>query len=113
MGPGGVSEGGLSERLRVGEAAKPAYTGKKRVGRPKSASLNGDALTASLPVGETRAKVGGRPPELSQIEADIDRLLFRVMSLGGMEDIEDSLRAPAACSTRPSEKADERSCAEA
>jgi hypothetical protein len=93
MGLAGNLKGGRPRRSEPAEAAKPAYTGKKRGRKPKSASLNGHASTASAPpVGGTRAKVGGRPAQLSQIEADIDRLLFRVMGLGGMEDIEDSLR---------------------
>ncbi len=62
------------------------YTGKKRGRKPKSEVFN-----ASSGV-ERRGTSGRRSGQLSQIEAEIDRLLFRVMDLGGLETIEDSLR---------------------
>ena len=93
MGLAGNLKGGRPRRSESAEAAKPAYTGKKRGRKPKSASLNGHESTGDArSFGEPRAKVGGRHAQMSQIEADIDRLLFRVMSLGGLENIEDSLR---------------------
>lgn len=88
MGLAGNIKGGRpkgSGAVGVGIAAKP-YTGKKRGRKPKSASLNGQHPDA------TRAKASGRPGQLTQLEADIDRLLFRVMDLGDLEPIEDSLR---------------------
>ncbi len=62
------------------------YTGKKRGRKPKS-----EGFYASAAV-ERRGTSGRRSGQLSQIEAEIDRLLFRVMDLGGLETIEDSLR---------------------
>lgn len=93
MGLAGNLKGGRPKRSESAGAEKAPYTGKKRGRPPKSASLNGhEAAENGRTAGESRAKVGGRPSQMSQIEADIDRLLFRVMSLGGLENIEDSLR---------------------
>lgn len=85
MGLAGNIKGGRPKRSETGAAEPRPYTGKKRGRKPKSASLNGQSTAGT-------ARTGGRPSQLSEIEADIDRLLFRVMNLGGLEDIEDSLR---------------------
>jgi hypothetical protein len=93
MGLTGNIKGGRPKKSETAGAPKPAYTGKKRGRKPKSAGVvvaaaSGDGQSLAGP----RGKATGRPTQLSQIEAEIDRLLFRVMSLGGMENIEDSLR---------------------
>jgi hypothetical protein len=93
MGLSGNLRGGRPSRSESAGAEKAPYTGKKRGRKPKSAILNGhESAGDGRSFGEPRARVGGRPAQLSQLEADIDRLLFRVMSLGGLENIEDSLR---------------------
>jgi hypothetical protein len=93
MGLAGNLKGGRPKRSDSAGGTKAPYTGKKRGRKPKSASVNGHASTGdSRPFGASKARVGGRSVQLSQIEADLDRLLFRVMSLGGLENIEDSLR---------------------
>ena len=43
-------------------------------------------------VEEPRAKAGSRHNQLAALEADIDVLLFKVMNLGGLEEIENGLR---------------------
>jgi hypothetical protein len=92
---------GLAGNLRTGRpkrsdsagAEKPPYTGKKRGRKPKSASANRhEEIGNGMSLGGPKSKSGRHPAQLSQIEADIDRLLFRVMALGGLENIEDSLR---------------------
>jgi hypothetical protein len=92
------SEMGLAGNLRSGRpkgsttkatAGKPKYTGKKRGRKPKSAQL---APSNGRSVEEPRAKSGGRHNQLAALEADIDVLLFKVMNLGGLEEIENSLR---------------------
>jgi hypothetical protein len=95
------SELGLTGNLRGNRpkgsateaAAKPKYTGKKRGRKPKSevptitvASGNG------MPVAEPRAKSGSRTSQLTSLETDLDVLLFKVMNLGGLEEIENNLR---------------------
>ncbi len=93
MGLTGNIKGGRPKKSESSGAPKPAYTGKKRGRKPKSASIGVQAVSGNgRSLDTTQPKAGARPAQLSQIEADIDRLLFRVMTLGGMEDIEDSLR---------------------
>ena len=84
MGLAGNIKGGRPKGSGTG-AAKATYTGKKRGRKPKSESVNGHAAAG-------RSKSGRRSGELSQIEAEIDRLLFRVMDIGGLENLEGSLR---------------------
>ncbi len=96
------SELGLAGNLKGGRppkeaasavAEKPPYTGKKRGRKPKSAYANGHQTGGNgVPLEATRKTGGGRQAQLSEFEAEIDRLLFRIMVLGGLEDIEESLR---------------------
>lgn len=92
LGLTGNIKGGRPKKSESAGASKPAYTGKKRGRKPRSAGLDVHAAGNGRPSNGVKSKTGGRSAQLSQIEADIDRLLFRVMSLGGMEGIEDSLR---------------------
>jgi hypothetical protein len=93
MGLAGNLKGGRPKGSGSAASAKPAYTGKKRGRKPKSAGVNGHpAPSNGGAYGASRPKTGGRQTQLTQIEADLDRLLFRVMHIGGLEDIEDSLR---------------------
>lgn len=85
LGLAGNIKGGRPRGSGTG-AATSTYTGQKRGRKPQSESNNGPAA------GEGRATSGRRTSQLAQIEAEIDRLLFRVMDLGGLENIEDSLR---------------------
>ncbi len=90
---GNITRGGRPKGSASGDAEARPYTGKRRGRKPKSAGLNGhEALGDGRSIEGPRATAGGRSAQLTQIEADIDRLLFRVMDLGGLEDIEDSLR---------------------
>lgn len=93
MGLAGNLKGGRPKKSESAVTEKKPYTGKKRGRKPKSASLNGhEATVDARSTGAPRVRAAGRPAQITQIEADIDRLLFRVMHLGGLEDIEDSLR---------------------
>jgi hypothetical protein len=93
MGLTGNIKGGRPKRSESATAEKRPYTGKKRGRKPKSAALNGrEATDNGRSIGEPRGRAGGRSAQLSQIEAEIDRLLFRVMNLGNLADVEDSLR---------------------
>lgn len=77
---------GLTGNLRkkrkpVAEASvKPPYTGKKRGRKPKIQTDAAAAPTAS------NAKL------LTEIEADLDRLLFKVMNRGGLPEVEEAIR---------------------
>jgi hypothetical protein len=81
---------------------KAAYTGKKRGRKPKSTSNGTMVHTAPHSNGrkpeqpaikiELRGKTSRDHESLEELEADIDRLLFKVMGLGGLSAIEESLR---------------------
>lgn len=87
---GGRPKGSTSKATATAE--KPAYTGKKRGRKPKSAHANGHlAGSNGVPV-EPARRSGSRQTQLAEVETEIDRLLFRVMFLGGLEEIEESLR---------------------
>ncbi len=73
-------------------AEKPPYTGKKRGRKPKSAHANGHHAAGNGVSLEPARRSGGRQVHLTEIETEIDRLLFRVMTLGGLEEVEESLR---------------------
>lgn len=79
---------GLTGNLRGKKATgeKKSYTGKKRGRKPKG-------LTAQPNDGfETHGFMSARKPRLNELEADIDRLVFKVMGIGDLPEIEDSLR---------------------
>jgi hypothetical protein len=89
MGLAGNLRGGRPKGSTKATAGKPKYTGKKRGRKPKSAQA---APSNGRSVEEPRAKSGGRHNQLAALEADIDHLLFKVMNLGGLDEIENSLR---------------------
>ena len=89
MGLAGNLRGGRPKGSRTATSEKPKYTGKKRGRKPKSAQV---APSNGRTVEEPRATKGGRHNQLVALEADIDHLLFKVMNLGGLEEIENSLR---------------------
>jgi hypothetical protein len=91
------SELGLAGNLRVGPGqtkavatSKPASRDKKKSGgkaKGKSRAANVDTTKA-----EGSGRRMPRTQALVQVEAEIDRLLFLVMKIGGLTDVEDSLR---------------------
>jgi hypothetical protein len=93
LGLTGNLRGGRPKRAEAAAAEKPKYTGKKRGRKPKSAQpVSTAAPSNGKPAVETRAKSGSRNTQLTSLEADIDVLLFKVMNLGGLDEIETSLR---------------------
>jgi len=81
---------------------KAPYTGKKRGRKPKNLATAGFVLSPSYGNGrkteqtaepvEPRGKAKIHFGSLEEVEADIDRLIFKVMALGGMSAVEDTLR---------------------
>jgi hypothetical protein len=77
-------------------------SGKKRGSKPKRNSTKSTLLAASRSNGnrapqpalktENRSKIGRYHGSIEELEEDIDRLLFKVMRLGGLPAIEESLR---------------------
>ncbi len=93
LGLTGNLRGGRPKNSARATAEKPKYTGKKRGRKPKSALPTSTAPPSNgKHVAEPRAKSGSRTSQLTSLEADIDVLLFKVMNLGGLEEIENSLR---------------------
>jgi hypothetical protein len=76
--------GNLRGRSRTG-GSRP-YTGKKRGRKPK-----GFATQTSNGSGTARS-TRTRMPRLEELEADIDRLVFKVMGIGDLPEVEESLR---------------------
>jgi hypothetical protein len=76
---------GLTGNLRV-KTTKPkiSATGKKRETLRKET-----AATVNV---QPRISNSARTVELNALEADIDRLLFKAMGIGDLEEIEDTLR---------------------
>ena len=75
--------GNLSGKTKKSKA-KATSTGKKR-GRPRK--------EPTAPVtGQPRGRKSARTLALTELEADIDRLIFKVMGVGDLTEIEKSLR---------------------
>jgi hypothetical protein len=93
------NEGGISGSLLYKIRAKKGLTAKRgtkrRVAGKKLRAKGTRVGQSSEPVAETPKPVDGRTGRgrlLAEVEGDIDRLLFRLMGAGGMEEIEDELR---------------------
>ena len=84
MGLAGNLRGKRRTETEAAASTKPAYTGKKRGRKPKQE-------TAAIADGKA-APAGKRNDRLVELEADLDRLLFRVMSEGELAEVENMLR---------------------
>ena len=74
----------LSGKTKAAAEGKATPTGK-RLGRPRK--------EPTAPVtGKPRGRKSARTLALTELEADIDRLIFKVMGVGDLTEIEDSLR---------------------
>jgi hypothetical protein len=67
-------------------AEKVPYIGKRRGRKPKGQVVQVESGF------ETHGFTSPRTPKLNELEADIDRLVFKVMGIGNLPEIEDSLR---------------------
>jgi hypothetical protein len=88
------NEGGISGSLLYKIRAKEGLTGKKRA-KGRGAGKKRRAGRTPEPVAGTPRPVDGRTHQgrvVAEVEADIDRLIFKLIALGGMETIEDELR---------------------
>jgi len=76
--------GNLRGKTKAAAEGKATPTGK-RLGRPrKEPTAAGN--------GQPRGRKSARTLALTDLEAEIDRLIFRVMGIGDLSQIEDSLR---------------------
>ena len=62
---------------------------RKKPGRPRK---NEAAGIVAEPTKERKPRSAGLGMAIDEIEADIDRLIFKLIAVGGMEPIEDELR---------------------
>lgn len=90
------SDLGLSGNLRHKSApASGNGTGKTSAPQKPSARAGQTARTEETPDPRTPGKKGrpsNRSRSLAEIEGDIDRLIFKLMVVGGLEKVEDELR---------------------
>lgn len=75
---------GKTKKTKSSSKAKAPYTGKKRGRKPKESTV---AVN-----GQQRGRKSGRSIALTDLEAEIDRLIFKTMAIGELTEIEDSLR---------------------
>src|SRR5271165_114379 len=82
MGLAGNLRGKRSTKTEAAASTTRANTGKKRGRKPKQETVAiGDGNAAP-----TGARAGKRDDRLIELEADLDRLLFRVMNEGRSEE---------------------------
>jgi uncharacterized protein (DUF433 family) len=79
---------GLTGRLRAKSKPTPATTGKKRGRPPKSSNTPVSEKHAFSP----QSKKSDRTSALLHVEAEIDRLIFTVMAIGELLEVETVLR---------------------
>jgi hypothetical protein len=88
MGLAGNLRGQRRTKTEAAASTKQAYTGKKRGRKAKQETVAiGDGNAAP-----TGARAGNRNDRLVELEADLDRLLFRVMNEGELPEVENTLR---------------------
>ena len=95
------SKMGLTGNLRTGprtaesngapESVKATAGRKKHKKRGRGAKGKAIGIVAE-PAKERKPRSGGLDVAIDEIEGDIDRLIFKLMSVGGMDEIEDELR---------------------
>ena len=73
-----------TKKPKTAAKGKATSTGKK-LGRPRKEPT-------SAVNGQSRGRKSARTLALTELEADIDRLIFKVMGVGDLTEIEDSLR---------------------
>ena len=80
--------GNLRAKSKTGASAKATTTGKRRGRPPKetTAAVNGK------PAGQAQGRKSDRTLALLDVEAEIDRLIFTVMGIGNLTEIEAALR---------------------
>jgi hypothetical protein len=90
------SELGLAGNLRVGPGQTKGVATSKPASRDKKSGGKAKGKSRAANMDTTKAEGSGRrmprTQALVQVEAEIDRLLFLVMKIGGLTDVEDSLR---------------------
>jgi hypothetical protein len=79
---------GLTGNLRATSKPTPTTNGKRRGRPPKNAA----AAVNGQPVSQPRGTSSDRTSALLRVEAEIDRLIFTMMGIGNLSEIETVLR---------------------
>ena len=96
------AELGLAGNLRKRKAnllppapeQKPSYSRKKRGRKPGLVARNETSVIQNgKPTGDKQTQAASRNAQLTTLEAEIDILLFKVMNVGGLVDVENALRS--------------------
>lgn len=80
--------GNLRGKSKTRATAKATTTGKRR-GRPPKETIT---AVNGKPAGQPRGRMSDRTSALLDVEAEIDRLIFTVMGIGNLTEIETTLR---------------------
>lgn len=86
---------GLSGNLRKpgNQESAPATSNHTSSGEARRRTQRQDTLRNEEPRAvEVRGRTESRSVRLAEVEADLDRLLFRVMTLGNLPNVEDAIR---------------------
>jgi hypothetical protein len=90
------AELGLTGNLRAQPGKAKAVASSKSANRAKKHGGKTKGKTPAASMETTRAESSGwrmpRTQALAQVEAEIDRLLFMVMNVGGLTEVEHALR---------------------
>jgi hypothetical protein len=93
LGLTGNKQGASTVADGNGAAESPKAPGRHTKPKRRERSDNGKASGANAtPAAGRKARSGDRDKALAEIEGDIDRLIFKLMVAGSLEDIEDELR---------------------
>ncbi len=89
--------GNLRNGSKAGESNGAAHSVKTTTRKPKRKKRGRPARSKASdivaePTQVRKPRSVGRDGALDEIEGDIDRLIFRLMALGGMDEIEEGLR---------------------
>jgi hypothetical protein len=91
------AELGLTGNLRGMSRAKVTSTSKGPKSRARAAKKKASGNTRAQSNGATALTKAGRPSDrdrvLREMEGELDRLIFTLMAIGGMEKVEDALRS--------------------
>lgn len=75
----------------MGRGRKRAGGARRKPGRtPRARAASGASTTDTATLASARSTA--KAPDLADLEADFDRLLFGVMELGGMPEVEEAIR---------------------
>jgi hypothetical protein len=87
----GSPRGGTKDAGGDGAPESVKSTGREPKRRERGRRAKASGIVAA-PAPEPKPRSGGRDGAFTEIERDLDRLIFKLMGVGGMERIEDELR---------------------